>query len=1184
MKIGNLNIGWRLGGGFLFVIILALIAGFVSINAMQKLAGLTRDLYDHPMTVGNAVRDIRMNITAMHRSMKDVALANNIDDIRTAAAIVDAREKETVKLFNIVLDRFLGDKQVVRDSLKEFTGWKLIRDEVIRLMIDGKRQAAADITRGRGAMHIDHLLVDINSMIDFANRKGEGFYKSARDTRERVIMFTIIITGMIFLISIAVAVLITRSITVPINEIVNNVKEIARGNFERIIKTTRTDEVGGLARSINEMTGSLRNLTADAKRQDWIKTGQNKLNDRMSGDLGVSVLVDNVISFLVEYLDAKTGALYVMDRQGKALDLAGYYALDRRGDFNERFRIKQGLVGQAAYSQKMISLTDIPEDYLRISSATGAALPGSIVVSPFVYENKVIGVTELAAFRKFSDTELEFLNVAMDSIAIAVNSAISREMTRELLQNTRSQAEKLEVQQEELRASNEELEERTQELMASEDELKSQQNELQITNKELEEKTQELEIQKNEMVEKNRILEQIKMDLERKAEELATTSRYKSEFLANMSHELRTPLNSLLILAQDLCANKEGNLSAGQLEAASIVYNSGNDLLKLINEILDLSKIEAGRMTLHIEEVALSDMAGAVYTNFKHLAEGKGLGFEVNTDKGLEPSIKTDPQRMDQIIKNLLSNAIKFTEKGGVTVRFHRPGPDVDLSRSALAPERCIAVTVADTGPGIPEDKRLEIFEAFQQVDGSTSRKYGGTGLGLSISRELARLLGGEIQFKSRVGQGAAFTLYLPVEFKAAAQDPAGAPGLSLPAPAVDDDRENIGEQDKVLLVIEDDLAFAGVLKDLSHDRGFKFIHAGDGETGLELVAEHTPDAIILDINLPGIKGWDVLDALKRNTRTRHIPVHIMSVEKASQVAVNKGAIGFYTKPLDRAHLQEAFDRMESVASGKMKKLLVIEDEAVVRNSIIKLIGNQDIETVAVDSGEEALEKLAATRFDCIILDLKLPGMSGFEFLERLHSGAGIMPPVIVYTGRDLTREEEYKLRKYALSVIVKGEKSEERLLDETALFLHRVVENLPARKREMIKSLYDMEEHFSGKKVLVADDDMRNILALSRVLEQRGMQVFKAADGEKALALLAREPGIDLLLLDIMMPVMDGYEVMSRIRAQPRFKDLPIIAVTAKAMKADREKCMAAGATDYLSKPVDINRLLNILRVWLHR
>ncbi|MCF6291495.1 MAG: response regulator [Desulfobacterales bacterium] len=1066
MKIGNLNIGWRLGGGFLFVIVLALIAGFVSINAMQKLAGLTRDLYDHSMTVGNAVRDIRMNITAMHRSMKDVALANNIDGIRAAAAIVDAREKETVELFNIVLDRFPGNKQVVKESLKEFTGWKVIRDKVIRLMVKGERQAAADITKGMGARYIEHLLVDINAMIDFANKKGASFYKSAQATRERVLMFTLIITGMIFLLSITVAVLITRSITVPINEMVKGVKEIARGNFERPIKISQNDEVGGLGRSINEMTDSLRKLTADAKRRDWIKTGQNELSGEMSGDLEIGVLADNVIRFLVEYLDAKTGALYVLDREGAALDLTGGYAFDRPGDFNERFGIKEGLVGQAAHSKKMISLTDIPEDYMRIRSAAGEAVAANIVVVPFIHEDQVVGVMELGAFRKFSDTELEFLDFVMDSVAIAINSARSRDMTRELLENTRLQAEELEVQQEELRSSNEELEEQTQRLMASEEELKSQQNELQLINKELEEKTQVLEAQQDELAEKNRVLRRIKMDLERKAEELATTSRYKSEFLANMSHELRTPLNSLLILAQDLAANKEGNLNDDQLEAAAIVYNSGKDLLKLINEILDLAKVEAGKMTLNVEEVEFSDIADSVHANFKHLAEEAGLKLEVKTDKGLPRSIKTDPQRLDQIIKNLVSNAIKFTEKGGVTVRFHKPGPDTDLSRSALAPEKCIAVTVADTGPGIPGDKRLEIFEAFQQVDGGTARKYGGTGLGLSISRELARLLGGEIQLESGTGPGAAFTVYLPVGFTPAPPVPAGAaagaPGSPLPAPSIDDDRESIEEKDKVLLVIE--------------------------------------------------------------------------------------------------------------------------DEEVVRNNIIKLIGDQDIETVAVDSGEEALEKLSTTRFDCIILDLNLSGMSGFEFLERLHSEVEIMPPVIVYTGRELTREEEYKLKRYALSVIVKGEKSEERLLDETALFLHRVVENLPERKREMIKSLYDMEEHFTGKKVLVADDDMRNILALSKVLEHRGMEVFKAVDGEKALAILDKEPGIDLVLLDIMMPVMDGYEVMDRIRAQPRFKDLPVIAVTAKAMKADREKCMDAGATDYISKPVDINRLLNILRVWLYR
>lgn len=1194
MKISNVNIGWRLGVGFSFVIVLALIAGIVSINTMHKLAGLTTDIYDHPLTVGNAVRDIRMNVTAMHRSMKDVALANNLNDINAAAAIVDVREKETIVLFNTVLDRFLGDKRIVKESLKEFTGWKVIRDEVIQLMIKGEKQEAVEITRGKGAMYVDHMQARINAMIDFATEKGNSFYENALDTKEKAVIFTLIIIGMIFLVSMIIATLITRSISVPINKMVEGVKDIANGNFETSLEITQTDEVGMLGNSINKMTDSLRNQTSEGKRRDWLKTGIVRLSDAMRGEKDVSTLSRDIVTSLAEYLNARIGAIFLAD-ENRHLEIAGRYAYEKHEGIPDRFAFGEGLVGQAAVDGKIALISDVPDDYITIASGLGQTPPRNIVVLPFLFEGRVRGVIELGTLDEFSDLQMELLGQVAEGIAIAVNAARSRQQVGEMLEKTQEQTEELQTQQEELKTSNEELEEQTKQLQASEEELRTQQEELRVTN-------EELELQKNEVVGKNEALEKIKIDLEQKAQELAVTSRYKTEFLANMSHELRTPLNSLLILAQDLSANKENNLSDDQIEEASIIYSSGSDLLKLINEILDLSKVEAGKVTLNIERVELSDIADSIESSFKYQAEDKGLKFEVKTDKGLPASIKTDRQRIEQIIKNLMSNALKFTKKGGITVAFHRPDSDTDLSRSALAPENSIAVAVTDTGIGIPEDKRLEIFEAFQQVDGSISREYGGTGLGLSISRELARLLGGEIQLSSKEGYGSTFTLYIPVELKerpdagtesratetrevrqAVAVDTA-ARASDIEGPHIEDDRDNINEDDRVILVIEDDEDFAKVLLKFCHERGFKCLHAGDGRTGLEITHRYKPDAIILDIRLPDIRGWDVLEAIKNNSTVRHIPVHIMSVEEEPADILTRGAIGYLTKPVDRKQIEDAFSRIKAVISKKVKKLLIVEDDEVALKDLKMLLGGGDVETKGVSCGEDAIKELKSAPYDGMILDLNLLGISGFDVLERLDELNIRIPPVIIYTGRDLTRDEENRLQEYASSIIVKGEHSSERLLDETALFLHRVVEDMPVKKKKIIKHLYDDDPVFRDKKILLADDDMRNVFAISKVLSDRGINVVKAVNGQKALEILDKEPDIDLVLMDIMMPVMDGYEAIRRIRSQKRFSELPVIALTAKAMSKDRDMCISAGANDYMAKPVDIERLLSTIRVWLHK
>jgi CheY-like chemotaxis protein len=667
-----------------------------------------------------------------------------------------------------------------------------------------------------------------------------------------------------------------------------------------------------------------------------------------------------------------------------------------------------------------------------------------------------------------------------------------------------------------------------------------------------------------------------------------------------MSHELRTPLNSLLLLAEGLALNKEGNLTDEQVESARIIHGGGSDLLNLINEILDLSKIEAGRMDLQPGTVRVGDLADGVRASFGHLAGEKGLDLEVVLRDDAPVRITSDGKRIEQIIRNLTANAVKFTENGSVTVTFGRPAAGTDLSGSGLSADECLAVEVRDTGIGVAPDRQKIIFEAFQQAEGGTSRKYGGTGLGLSISRELARLLDGEIRLESEPGRGSVFTLYLPLtvspDARVAPADGASAVSRAdesgagdavrrrpVPAP-IEDDRANLKKKDRVILVIEDDPGFAHVLLGACREKGFKCVAASTGEEGLELAAKHPPSAVILDIRLPGMDGWAVLSALKDDVRTRHIPVHVVSVEEASTEALRKGAVGHAVKPLDREDLEETFGRLERISAGKPRRVLVVEDDPKIRRETVRLIGDGDVKVDEVGTGAEAMEALRSGGYDCVVLDLRLPDMDGGDLLAALEREGMVLPPVIVHTARDLTRDEETELRERAGSIVIKDVRSRERLLDEVSLFLHRVVGKMPEKKRKIIRDLHDTDELLRDRKVLIVDDDMRTTFAVSRLLSERGMKTLKAENGERALRLLEQQSDTALVLMDVMMPLMDGYEAMRRIRSQERFRRLPIIALTAKAMPEDRERCLAAGANDYLPKPVDPARLVSMMRVWLHR
>jgi CheY-like chemotaxis protein/HAMP domain-containing protein len=969
---------------------------------------------------------------------------------------------------------------------------------------------------------------------------------------------------------------------------------IARGDYSPIITVRSEGDL--LSKALKNMKQNLQKLSKENDVRTWMLTGAAELNNILRGDKGVEELAQEVINMLTPYLKAQVGAIYIAENN--QLILAGSYAYSHRKGNTNSFQIGEGLVGQAAKEKKAIIFTNIPEDYVKVNSGLGQLTPKNILVYPFLFNSYVKGVIEIGTVHEITDLDLQLLKIVTESIGIAFNSSQSRALQKELLEETQRQSEELEAQQEELRQTNEQLNEKTSMLERSEAELRAQQEELQQTNEELEEKANLLEEQKEK-------LELAKMDVENKARELESTSRYKSEFLANMSHELRTPLNSILILAQLLAENKSKCLSPKDIEFATNIYNSGSDLLTLINEILDLSKVEAGKIEIEINEVRVSELANNLKQLFTEMAKGKNIEFNIHYDEKQFPSpLQTDKQRLEQILRNLLSNAFKFTDRDGkIDVRIDIQRPEMLLRNEKLRklPE-VVVFSVSDSGIGIPESKQGIIFEAFQQADGSNKRKYGGTGLGLSISRELAGALGGEIHLQSSPGKGSTFTLYLPLKFDSAnvirgeknieirkpaakADMPVIPPHVPSPQQEAEDDRYHLTDNDKTILIIEDDVAFAKVLLDIARSKGYKGILAHQGNTGLSLARYYRPDAIILDMKLPVLDGSEVLKLLKNDPELRHIPVQIMSGYDRRKEGLELGAFDFIRKPLTHDAVQEAFDRIQEFINRKLKKLLVVEDNKEQNKAIRELIGNGDIKSFSAFTGQEAYNMLQNERFDCIIIDLGLPDMSGFELMEKIKESEQLNKiPIIVYTGRDMNKDEARQLEKLANTVVLKTTDSTERLLDETALFLHRVESKLPKEKQQIIRKLHRTEEILQHKKVLIVDDDMRNIYSLTNVLEEEGMNCIVAENGKVAIDMLEQHPDIDIVLMDIMMPEMDGFEATMAIRSNQKFNKLPIIALTAKAMKGDREKCLEAGMSDYVSKPVNIEQLLSLMRVWLYK
>ncbi|HET7500862.1 MAG TPA: response regulator, partial [Kofleriaceae bacterium] len=1037
-----------------------------------------------------------------------------------------------------------------------------------------------------------------------------------------------------------------RDLTNNVNELAGNltsqvraIRDVAtavtQGDLTRSITVEARGEIAQLKDTVNQMIRTLAETTKVNQEQDWLKTNVARFTRMLQGQRDLLPVARQVLNELAPLVNAHHGAFYMTEPTdaGPQLRLFASYAYQERKSVSNVWQFGEGLVGQAALEGKRIVLSKVPSDYIQISSALGEAPPHAIVVVPILFEGEVKGVIELASFERFSGIQLAFLDQMLESLGIVIATIEATMRTDELLQESRNLTQ----------------------------ELRNQQNELQHTNEELEERAVQLTQQKAEIERKNNQVELASQELAEKAEQLALTSKYKSQFLANMSHELRTPLNSLLILSRQLADNVDGNLTDKQIRYADTIRQAGTDLMTLINEILDLAKIESGTMTVEISQVRFGNLRDYVDQTFRQVAEEKGLQFTVELDADLPPWMETDDMRLRQVLRNLLSNAIKFTERGRVKLRIALTGNDIvafsveldaDLPSSIdtddhrlrqvlrnllsnamkftergrvklriyrAAPE-VLAFAVSDTGIGIAKDKHRLIFEAFHQADGSTSRKYGGTGLGLAISREIAGLLGGELRVESTVGVGSTFTLFLPVVYTpkpalvrptldspmltpppAATQSSAQVPVIDLSAPtitrdapqliedtpapplarSVPDDYDSLEPGDRVLLVIEDDVTFAATLLEMGRQSGFKGVVATTGGQALEFARTVKPDAITLDLRLPDIDGWVLLDRLKHDPATRHIPVHVISGLDEERRSLQYGAHGFLQKPVTVEGLQAGLSGIHEFVEKRVKNLLVVEDDPVQSQAITELIGDGDVATTSVSSAENALESLGERSYDCVVMDLRLPGMSGFELIERIKADPRHRRlPVIVYTGRELSDDDKQRLHGLAQTVIIKDVTTLERLLDETALFLHRVEANLPERKQRVLRRLAKSDPQLADRNVLVVDDDLRNIFALTSLLESHKMHVQYAENGRRALSKLEESSKIDVVLMDIMMPEMDGYEALRKIRERAQWKNLPVIALTAKAMKGDREKCLASGASDYIAKPVDVEKLLAMLRV----
>ncbi|MCG9791378.1 response regulator [Flavobacterium algicola] len=1058
---------------------------------------------------------------------------------------------------------------------------------------NGLSTASGDLTYGKTIMS---SISQINNRIELHENK---LLKERNLNAENYGMFTVILIIVAFVISFLITIVFfmrvlkdynernelqnqlikkdeeTEGRIAAVSEIATN---ISKGNYDVKVDTAQKDALGSLGGSLNSMRLSLRKSFLLLSQKEWLQTGIAELNNVMLGEKPMTILTKDVIEFLCVYTKSSAGALYIMDEDDLQLSSTYSYLPNKE---RERFKKGEGLVGQALVSGKILELKSFSEDNIKVSYAMGEMQPSHIIAIP-LQDNLIEGVVELASLNEFSELDFEFFKNVASNIGITLRATQNRVRLNELLEETQSQSEELRVQHSEMESVNAELETQTEKLQASEEELRVQQEELQQTNEELSERSV--------------LLEERNLEIQKKSEDLELSTRYKSEFLANMSHELRTPLNSILLLSRLLSENNDANMNEEQIEFAKVIQSSGNGLLGLIDEILDLSKIEAGKMDLELVDVSTKEITDTMRNLFTQVAIEKKIEFKIIDDKA-PIVIKTDKMRLEQILKNLISNAIKFTTIGQVSIEIKKDSDN----------DKVICFIVKDTGIGIPLEKQPLIFEAFQQADGSTKRKYGGTGLGLSISRELAKLLGGEIILKSVAGEGSEFTFSMPMVYSSLARveypkelefedeiklieekvnKVSEVKFISTLIPdEIEDDRNSILENDKVILIVEDDINFAKSLLAFSRKKGYKAVVAVRGDYALSFALLYKPVGVLLDIELPILNGWQVLEELKNNIQTKHIPVHIMSSHKLKQESLLKGAINFLEKPVAFEEMPEIFRRIEKIINKESKKVLIIEDNTKHAKALAYFLESNNINSDIKSDIGKSIDALTTDSLDCVILDMGIPDKNAYDILDTVKKNAGLENlPVIVFTGKSLSINEELKIKKYADSIVVKTAHSFQRMLDEVSLFLHVVEENKKAEgKNEGYRKLNMLNNVLFEKTVLVVDDDVRNIFSLTKALEVFKINVITAIDGKEALKVLEEYPNTDLVLLDMMMPNMDGYETAQRIRSNGKFNKLPVIAVTAKAMTGDREKCIKAGASDYITKPIDIDQLLSLLRVWLY-
>lgn len=1178
----------RLLLGFSGVLLLGCLLGAAALYNMKTLADLSDNMYRHPLTVINNVHGARAGILTIRYEMSRMVMTDSraeVDEIKQRIEDLEIRLSNNLA---VVREQYLGNKDDVDITQELLVSWASERAEITQMMQNGKRKEAQTRLFEIRKRHAEQIEEQISRIQNFAVNRAAQFNHQAGLTWRNVSSLMVALMAGLLLIGGVGAWWVTRGIVNPLESLRLAMIRLANGDLATEVPLTgQTNEMGEMARAVEVFKQE--GIKAEAVR--WVRSNVAELSTAMRKAESLQELAQHLIRHLVPLMGGMYGVFYVFSAERNRLEPAGNYAVSGEAAMGEGYRPGEGLVGQCVQEKHPILLSDIPSGQFKIRLAQGEVAPATVIAAPVVWKDDILAVIEMGSLHPFNESQLALLDALMAAVGLNLEVLNRSLRTQQLLEQTQQQAEELRTSEEELQTQSEELREantllqqKADALRTSEEELNAQSEEIRYAYDELVEKTKAL-------MEREDALDQARQDAEQRALELDMASRYKSEFLANMSHELRTPLNSMLILAQDLAANESVNLSADQVESAQVIHQSGSHLLSLINDILDISKIEAGKVEVYREDVTLAELASSLDKRFRPMAEGKGIDFSVRMSADLPETISTDRRKIDQIINNLLGNALKFTEKYGVDVAFSR----VDGAISMLQ------VAVHDRGVGIPAAKQAKIFDAFEQADGSTSRRFGGTGLGLAISRKLALLLGGDIAVVSEEGQGSTFTLTLPLAAVVAPASTSGGNGLvaeeaafeaehaPLPLSAESQDTMCCGgapqPDGQFLLVVEDDSNFSKIVCDLARKKGFRCMTAKDGESGVALASRYHPSGVILDVGLPGQDGWAVMDQLKRNPATSKIPVHFISAFDESLRGLGMGAVGYLVKPVTKQQIESAFVKIGLRPDASLRRVLVLDTDAGGRKVVAELIRTEGREVVEAENGQAALDYLARETVGCVILSTGLPDMGELDFLEKYAAAAKEnMAPVVICSDREISADETLKYRAYTDSIVIKGGRSQERLLDEVSLFLHQVHAKTLKGSAAVSTSTTNAQgdEILAGRQVLVVDDDLRNTFALSKVLRGRGMRVLMAQDGDKALAQLVANPSLEIVLMDIMMPGKDGYQTMRELRKNPAWRDLPVIALTAKAMPGDREKCLEAGANDYLTKPVDIDKLLSMMRVWL--